>query len=256
MKYKGKITDDLDLIHAKWGKNNLVQKVSAIPTTADVPLNSPFMWIGEPTPYGEAADFFTYGRFYKLTDGDPAIVKIAGVDGITDVTVDGSTVVEDDTAKIKTDQKTIKNGDAGLTVNNAKELWDLIYPVGSVYISISENPNTKFTGTTWVQITGCTLWGTASGGGGYLDAQLPKLPSITCNSAGAHTHTVSGSRTTGYYVPSGSYYGKDETVTQTTSSSGSHTHSVSYGTSSVYGTSSDTTVRPTSYAVMFWKRTA
>lgn len=256
MKYKGKITDDLDLIHAKWGKANMVQKVSAIPTTDDVPLNSPFMWIGEPTAYGDVADFFTYGRFYKLTDGDPAIVKIAGTDGLTDVTVDGTTIVEDDTAKLKTDQKTIKNGDSGLTVNNAKELWDLIYPVGSVYISISEDPNSKFTGTTWAQITDCTLWATAGGGGEELSAQLPTLPSITCNSNGEHTHTVKGSRSTGYYIPSGSYYGKDETSVQTTSSNGAHTHTVSYGSSSVYGTSSGTTVRPTSIAVKMWERTA
>lgn len=45
-------------------------------------------------------------------------------------------------------------------------------------------------------------------------------------SAGAHTHTVNGSRSTGYYIPNGSYYGKDETSVQTTSSNGAHTHTM------------------------------
>lgn len=74
--------------------------------------------------------------------------------------------------------------------------------------------------------------------GTYLSSALPSLPSFSTASAGAHTHTVNGSRTTGYYVPNGSYYGKDETSVQTTSSNGSHTHTINVGSSSIYGKSS------------------
>ena len=74
--------------------------------------------------------------------------------------------------------------------------------------------------------------------GTYLSSALPSLPSFSTASAGAHTHTVNGSRTTGYYVPNGSYYGKDETSVQTTSSNGSHTHTINVGSSSIYGQSS------------------
>lgn len=136
------------------------------------------------------------------------------------------------------------------------------FPVGGVYISIgSTDPSTTWPGTTWALLTeGTTLWNTATGGGAVLEAELPALPTITgsTSSAGAHTHTVNGSRTTGYYVPNGSYYGKDETSVQTTSSNGAHTHTVTvkYGTSDVYGASVGNVVRPTSIAVCMWQRTA
>ena len=252
MKYKGKITDDLDLVHGKWSKANLIQKCSAIPTTADVAVGQPFMWIGDTTPYGDTADFFRFGRVYKMTANDPAIEKIAGTDGITDVTVDGDTVVEDDTAKIKTDQKTIKNGDDGLTLNNAKELWDLIYPVGSVYISMSEDPNSKFTGTTWTQITDCTLWATASGGGEELSGSLPNIQGFV------NSVMVDSSSSVGF---SGAFYNGGTPRSRSWSgTSGSDVRSFGFKASnsnSTYGAAAGANVvRPTSIAVMMWQRTA
>lgn len=158
---------------------------------------------------------------------------------------------------MKPDEKTIVYGENGLEVNfsNVKNFIDAIYPVGSLYLSIGNDPNTLFADTTWEQLVGGALFATNIGGGKLIEGKLPPLPTITCDSAGAHTHTVSGSRSTGYYVPSGSYYGKDETATQTTSSSGAHTHTVSYGTSEVYGQTSGDVI-PTSIGIKVYKRTA
>ena len=253
MKYKGKITDDLDLVHGKWSKNNLVQKVDTIPTSDDIPLNHPFMWIGATTPYGDKTDFFRYGRIYKLTENTPAIEKITGLDGITDVTIDGETVVEDDTAKIKTDQKTIKNDATnGLTLNNAKELWDLIYPVGSVYISMSEDPNSKFTGTTWAQITDCTLWATASGGGEELAGSLPNIQGYV------NSVMVDSSSSVGF---SGAFYNGGTPRSRSWSGTGGNDVRAfgfkASNSNSIYNaTAGANVVRPTSIAVMMWQRTA
>lgn len=162
------------------------------------------------------------------------------------------------------DHKTIINTDDGLAVNteeiakiifDSKEMWDVIYPVGSIYISIAENPNNKFTGTTWTQMVGGALFATEEGGGAIIDGELPRPPSLICESAGEHTHTVNGSRSTGYYIPNGSYYGKDETTVQTTSANGSHTHNIWHNESNVYKRD-DEMVIPTSFSVKVWQRTA
>lgn len=194
----------------------------------------------------------------------------------SDVKIDDTTVVWNDDSKLQANAiievtalpttgiktGTIYKYNSGLYYFNGTTFVKIMetcpFPVGGIYISIDNtDPSTVWTGTTWALLTtGATLWGTATGGGEELAGQLPALPSISTNSTGSHTHTVSGSRTTGYYVPSGSYYGKDETTTQTTSSAGSHTHTVSYGASNVYGKSTGTVVRPTSIAVCMWQRTA
>ena len=83
------------------------------------------------------------------------------------------------------------------------------------------------------------------------------------NSAGAHTHTVSGSRTTSYYVPNGSYYGKDETSNQTTSSNGSHSHTITLDVSGTHTHNINfegdiyqegASVQPLGYGIKIWQR--
>ena len=38
---------------------------------------------------------------------------------------------------------------------NSKSIFDLIYPIGSIYISVTSlNPNTAFPGTTWIKLQG------------------------------------------------------------------------------------------------------
>jgi hypothetical protein len=98
MKYKGKITDDLDLVHGKWSKANLIQKCSAIPTSADVAVGQPFMWVGDTTDYEGTTGFFTYGAHYKMTSNTPAIEKISTGGG-------GAEYTAGDDIKISSDNK-------------------------------------------------------------------------------------------------------------------------------------------------------
>ena len=139
---------------------------------------------------------------------------------------------------------------------------DSIMPVGFLYISLDGNHPTF---GTWEDVSQTynyrSFWVYAEvAAGTQLAGALPALPTAagSTSSAGAHTHTVSGSRTTGYYVPNGSYYGKDETSTQTTSSAGAHTHTINItwaGGSDIYGKTTDV-VRPTCVTVHVFKRTA
>lgn len=134
------------------------------------------------------------------------------------------------------------------------------FPVGGVYISIGNaNPSTIWSGTSWSLLTtGASLWNTETGGGEVLTGALPALPSGTTNSAGAHTHTWNG------YYGCGSG-GKSVRARSTVSgdpsdtavnSAGAHTHTVTFASSTVYGASTDNTVRPTSISVCMWQRTA
>lgn len=113
-------------------------------------------------------------------------------------------------------------------------LFDAIYPVGSIYMSVAAvNPSTLFGGT-WEAITGKFLLSTSSSHalgttGGEETHTLTKseMPSHThtgpshTHSVGSHTHTLSGHT---HSIPS---------LSGTAASAGSHSHTI-YGTSLVY----------------------
>ena len=110
---------------------------------------------------------------------------------------------------------------------DAKFLGNLIYPVGSIYVSVnSVSPATIFGGT-WEQIKDQFLLASgtkyaAGSTGGSADAIIPEhTHDITASSAsaGAHTHTTSGSAASG-----GAH---THTVSGTGASAGAHTHTVS-----------------------------
>ena len=112
-------------------------------------------------------------------------------------------------------------------VLDAKIVGNLVYPVGSIYMSVnSASPATIFGGT-WVQLKDQFLL--ASGAkyaagttGGSADAIIPShTHSITASStsAGAHTHTTSGTA-----ASAGAH---THTVSGTGASAGAHTHSLS-----------------------------
>ena len=106
MKYKGKITDDLDLVHGKWSKANLIQKCSATPTSAEVAVGQPFMWVGDTTDYEGTTGFFAYGAYYKMTDGTPAIVKISSSGGGAEYTAGDDITISGDN-KISVNRSTL-----------------------------------------------------------------------------------------------------------------------------------------------------
>nr|WP_289698176.1 hypothetical protein [Enterocloster clostridioformis] len=125
-------------------------------------------------------------------------------------------------------ETTIQNIDSAVKdALDAKTLGSLLYPVGSVYISVNAtNPGTVFGGT-WVQIKDQFLLaaGTkyaAGSTGGSADAIIPEhTHAITASSAsaGAHTHTTSGTAASG-----GAH---THTVSGTAASAGAHTHTTS-----------------------------
>ena len=138
----------------------------------------------------------------------------------------------------------------------------LIYPVGSIYVSVnSTNPGTIFGGT-WEQIKdqfllACGTKYAAGSTGGSADAVIPThTHTITAssNSAGAHTHTTSGTAATagahthtvsGTAVSAGAH---THTVSGTAASAGAHTHGMNKlwsngsGSSSAYTMSSNRTL--------------
>lgn len=118
-------------------------------------------------------------------------------------------------------------GDAVMEALDSKTIGQLVYPVGSIYISVNNvNPGTIFGGT-WQQVkdrfilaAGDAYKGRATGGS--ADAVIPThTHTITASSgsAGAHTHTTSGTAASG-----GAH---THTVSGTGASAGAHTHSVS-----------------------------
>ena len=173
---------------------------------------------------------------------------------------------------------------------NTNPLLDLIYPIGSVYLSVNGvNPGTVFGGT-WEQIkdrfilsAGDTYAAGSTGGAATVTLTTSNLPSHThsipalSGSAAsaniAHTHGV-GAGNKFVYAPSSTSNtkfvgGGDGRVapasmdnfsfgTATGSAGGSHTHSVTTNASTTGSNGSGTAVdkMPPYLAVYVWKRTA
>lgn len=175
---------------------------------------------------------------------------------------------------------------ADLTVES---ILSMVYPVGSVYISVNDVSPAAFLGGTWEKISqGRVLQGAANGqaAGTAVEAGLPNI-SVSWN--GEHTHTrgsmnITGivgvhgaggctniggmegafygsSSTSAYNVSncaSGSFsnyninFSADRTWTGSTSSAGAHSHDA-YITGI---TGKSTTVQPPALLVNIWKRTA
>lgn len=100
-----------------------------------------------------------------------------------------------------------------------KELIDLFYPVGSIYVAYNHtNPGTLFLGTTWVRMENTFLWGCdASGTIGQTGGA--KEVTLTVNQIPSHSHGsvysqhASGTKDKAWYSTSGTSvaYGAVET---------------------------------------------
>jgi uncharacterized lipoprotein NlpE involved in copper resistance len=175
--------------------------------------------------------------------------------------------------------------------NDYDSIFNLIYPVGSIYMSVNNvSPATLFGGT-WEQIQDRFLLAagsnySAGSTGGSANASLPAHThsvSGTAASGGAHTHTVSGTaasngahthsmnklwsngsgKETAYTMQSNrtlttrntaSAGAHTHTVSGTAASNGAHTHSVS-GTAASQGVDSTGKNMPPYLTVYMWKRT-
>ena len=168
-------------------------------------------------------------------------------------------------------------------------LLDLIYPVGSIYLSVNAtNPGTLFGGT-WSQIkdkflmaSGTTYTGT--GGAASVTLSTSNMPSHnhsipalsgTAASNGAHTHSAGdldgfqtykaggttrsrvAAGTGGSYTIVGSDI-DDLGYSTATDSKGAHTHSVTTvaNTSGSKGSGTAFSIIPPYQAIYVWKRTA
>ena len=162
---------------------------------------------------------------------------------------------------------------------------DLVYPVGSIYMSVSDtSPQTLFGGT-WEKLQGRFLIGTGSATDNNNDTRTLKLNqtggefahTLTSSESGqkdlgsittgiesqSHTHTIT---TGGYTYPNGSSPGAFSTATSNstlakdtdgytymTSESANHTHSFSIGGQNASYSHNNI---PPYLAVNMWKRTA
>lgn len=159
-----------------------------------------------------------------------------------------------------------------------QQFASVIYPVGSIYMSVSStNPSTYFGGT-WV------AWGAGrvpvgintsdsnfstvekTGGASTVTLTTSQIPSHThakgtlaTASAGAHTHSLNLTKTT-WAGSSSSRVVVDSTdytamTNNTTASSGAHTHTISGSTAATGSGGSHSNLQP--YIVCYmWKRTA
>ena len=171
----------------------------------------------------------------------------------------------------------------------ANSILSMVYPVGSVYISVNDVSPEKFLGGKWVKISQGRVLQGASGtqtAGTEVSAGLPNI-SVTWNDG--HTHTRGSMNITGniimhgsaictaIYGTNGAFYGSstnstyeggdcasgassegiinfsaDRTWTGSTSSAGAHSH----GAYITGITGQSTTVQPPALLVNIWKRTA
>ena len=71
-----------------------------------------------------------------------------------------------------------------------KPIIDILYPVGSVYLTLDNtNPGTFMTGTTWTKLsTGRALWNDSTGGGGTIDSGLPNISGNTGSNVYMRSH--------------------------------------------------------------------
>lgn len=149
------------------------------------------------------------------------------------------------------------------------DLLDMIYPVGSIYMSVnSSNPGSLFGGT-WEKMPagrvlipeGESSWGTtytagSQGGEATHTLTVDELPShshgISISTSGAHSHTYPVGWNDGD-APTATDAAYDASWTKSTSSSGNHTHSA---TISNTGASKAHNVIQPYFVAYIWKRIA
>ena len=125
--------------------------------------------------------------------------------------------------------------------NQVQSVASLIYPVGSVYISLtSTDPSLLFGGTwsrlkdTFLLANGDTYPANSTGGSATKTITVSNLPAHnhTVNSAGAHTHTATTASNGAHTHSATAASNGSHTHSASTASNGAHTHKVSGETES------------------------
>lgn len=182
--------------------------------------NKTYRWSG--TAYAEISE--------SLTLGETSSTAYAGNKGKANA--DAIAAIKDGTSIDSfSDVETALNGKV-----DSSSLYNLIYPVGSVYISVANiNPSTMFGGTWELMGDGYLRNNASEASGGSMtsgsttltEQQIPAHShTATSSSAGSHTHTSTtqsnGSHT--HTSTTGSY--GNHTHTATTQNTGAHTHTL------------------------------
>ena len=144
--------------------------------------------------------------------------------------------------------------DAPLQIKKT-DIFELIYPVGSVYLTMSANNPADTFGGTWEQLAeGYTLWTATEGAGETIDAGLPNIvgtmSSPPANDSDMYIASVSGAI---------SGYTKSVNYSNNTSNTNSAAYAgFSFDASRCSEIYNDdiTTVQPPAIKVYMWKRTA
>lgn len=176
-------------------------------------------------------------------------------------------------------------------IHSLATVADLIYPVGSIYMNVTNlNPATVFGGT-WEEIQGRFLLGRSAAhqvgqqaGAETVTLTVAQMPAhthtgpshthstpnhthtATCGSAGAHTHTVERKKVA---ATGTAKYAAQAGATHNTSSAGAHTHTITIasgggGTTGAAGTGNTgsagsgqaVNIMPPFLSVFMWKRIA
>lgn len=168
-------------------------------------------------------------------------------------------------------------------IHKGKILADIIYPVGSVYMSVNPTDPSQIFGGTWKKIQGRFLWATnntpkTEGGSKTTDASTGSTGGPSTNTSGStaitvdqmpsHGHTLysntnyqsaPGAGNWGWDLLDGWCYGNEQNVTNgggTRAAGGGkgHTHTLSSHTHSL--NSHTHTYMPPYFEVYMWYRTA
>jgi len=154
-------------------------------------------------------------------------------------------------------------------------LMDLVYPVGSIYMStVSTSPATLFGIGTWVAIEGKFLIGAdgtytngSTGGAATKTLTTTELPAHTHGagtysavSNGSHVHSLGEDQdgangNTEWINHSTGITGSERNYSNAMTSAGAHTHTLT-GSSASAGTGSAFSMLPPYLSVYIWKRTA
>ena len=176
-------------------------------------------------------------------------------------------------------------------IHSLATVADLIYPVGSIYMNVTNlNPATVFGGT-WEEIQGRFLLGRSAAhqvgqqaGAETVTLTVAQMPAhthtgpshthstpnhthtATCGSAGAHTHTVERKKVA---ATGTAKYAAQAGATHNTSSAGAHTHTITIasggggttgaagaGNTGSAGSGQAVNIMPPFLSVFMWKRIA
>jgi len=149
-----------------------------------------------------------------------------------------------------------------------KKIVDGIYPVGSIYMSVSSVNPAAFFGGSWEQLQNRFLLGAgssysagATGGNASISIATDNIPghthsvSITTSNTGSHTHGLPRNNSGSAYREALGYTtSATRAQTTETDSAGGHTHSVSGNTGSS-GSGTAFNILPPYLVVYIWKRT-